>query len=121
MKKEVFKWIVVLLILSSVFMMVAGCKKETEAYQQWKEVLIEYEAWVDDYIAFMKKYSSSSNTSAMMNDYTKLLSQEAEWANKLAGISNDSEMTRSERNKVLKEYNRITLKMTKGALQAYGY
>ena len=75
-KRIAIQALVILLIFTSIFVTAVGCKKkESSSYQQWKEVLAEYDKWADDYIAFMKKYNSSSNSYAMLSDYTRLLSQ----------------------------------------------
>lgn len=118
MKKgtKITKILAVVLLLALSVLAVVGCaKKETKAYQEWKEVLKDYDKWADDYIAFMKKYVNNSSSQEMLSDYTKLLAQQTAWTNKLANIKDDDEMTNSERQKILNEYSRITLKISKSA------
>ena len=57
----------------------------------WKEVLTEYEAWVDKYVAFMKKYkdASSSDVASMMSDYSDMLAKQAEWTEKIDKLDDD--------------------------------
>lgn len=57
----------------------------------WKEVLNDYEAWVDQYVAFMKKYknASSSDAAAMMSDYSDMLAKQTEWTEKIDKLDDD--------------------------------
>lgn len=41
---------------------------------EFKQAMDEYENFYDDYIEFMKKYSESTNPTAMMSDYLSMLS-----------------------------------------------
>ena len=118
-KRIAIQVLIILLILTSIFVMGVGCKKkESSNYQQWKEVLAEYDKWADDYIAFMKKYNSSSYSYAMLSDYTRLLSQYSEWTTKLAAIEDDDTMSKKEEAEILAEYERITLKLANGSISA---
>lgn len=45
-----------------------------------------YEAFFNDYVEFMKKYSSSSNPLDMLNDYNDYLSKYADMMSKLNSI-----------------------------------
>lgn len=59
----------------------------------WKEVLTDYEAWVDKYVAFMKKYknASSSDVASMMSDYSDMLAKQAEWTEKIDKLDDELE------------------------------
>lgn len=46
----------------------------------------EYEAFIDQYVDFMKTYQSSSNTAAMLVDYTNMMKQYSDWAAKMEGV-----------------------------------
>jgi hypothetical protein len=48
----------------------------------WKQFLDEYEAWVDEYVAFMKKYNENPSDLDLLTDYTSLMEQSAEWTEK---------------------------------------
>ncbi len=45
-----------------------------------------YEAFFDEYIAFMQKYESSTDTTSMLLDYTNLVTKEIEWIDKIDAI-----------------------------------
>ena len=53
---------------------------------QFKETMDSYEAFFNDYVEFMKKYSSSSNPLDMLNDYNDYLSKYADMMSKLNSI-----------------------------------
>lgn len=76
----------------------------------WRQVISEYEAWVNDYVDFMKKYNNSSNKSAMLSDYSRLLSEMTEWTQKVEGIQD--EMTTSDMNEYLQMLTRINQKLS---------
>lgn len=40
----------------------------------------DYEAWVDDYIAIVKKYKENPTDMSILSDYTEMVSEMAEWA-----------------------------------------
>lgn len=79
----------------------------------WREVLNDYEAWVDEYVTFMKKYknASSSDMAAMMNDYTKLLNQQKEWTDKLSSLR--GKLSSSDLTEYLNTLARINQKLSK--------
>lgn len=78
----------------------------------WREVLNDYETWVDEYVAFMKKYknASSSDMTTMMNDYTKLLNQQKEWTDKLNNLR--GELSSSDLTEYLNTLARINQKLS---------
>lgn len=53
---------------------------------QFKETMDSYEAFFNDYVEFMKKYSSSSNPLDMLNDYNNYLSKYADMISKMNSI-----------------------------------
>lgn len=77
----------------------------------WKQLIKDYEAWVDDYIAFMKKYkdADSSQLSSMMSDYSKLMSDMSEWSKKMDDM--EDELSGNDLTEYLKELTRITQKL----------
>ena len=119
MKKTAVKIMVVVLVLSSLFILITGCKKKS-SYQNWKESLVEYDKWADDYIAFMKKYNANPSDPSLLSDYTKMYAQYSNWAIKFAKIQEDEELTDEEEAEISKEYSRITLKLAAGVGKAVG-
>lgn len=63
---------------------------------EFKEMMDGYEAFMDSYCDFMVKYTDASNSgdsaslSAMMGDYTSLMQQEIEWADKVNAVDQGS-------------------------------
>lgn len=79
----------------------------------WKEILNNYETWVDKYVTFMKKYknASSSDMATMMSDYTELLNQQKEWTDKLSNLR--GELSSSDLTQYLNTLARINQKLSK--------
>ncbi|MBR5237021.1 MAG: hypothetical protein IKW06_06605 [Clostridia bacterium] len=46
---------------------------------EWREFLKEYENWVDSYVAILKKYSNNPTDMSILSDYTKMVTELAEW------------------------------------------
>jgi len=78
----------------------------------WKKFLKDYEAWVNTYNAFMKKYMENPADLRMLADYAKLMEKTIEWE-KSADAWED-ELSDAEWAEFYKEYTRITLKMIDG-------
>ena len=53
---------------------------------EFKETMDAYEAFYDEYIAFMKKYTESGSLTDMMSDYMSMLSKLEEWNRKIDAI-----------------------------------
>lgn len=82
----------------------------------WKQFLKDYEIWVDDYIAFMKKYQANPTDRSLLTDYIKMMDNVSEWeedSEKMEAEFNDS----AELAEYTKEYMRILTKMTTGLLE----
>ncbi len=56
---------------------------------QWRQVLSDYEAFMNKYVDFMKKYKNSSDTSSMLADYSKLMKEYADWTQKIGDMKSD--------------------------------
>lgn len=56
---------------------------------QWRQVLSDYEAFMNKYVDFMKKYKNSSDTSSMLADYSKLMKEYADWTKKIGDMKSD--------------------------------
>ncbi|MBQ6355252.1 hypothetical protein IJJ18_02430 [Candidatus Saccharibacteria bacterium] len=77
----------------------------------WKQILSDYEAWVDQYVAFMQKYknASASDMTSMYNDYIKLTGQISDWTTKLNNAQGS--LSGSNLTEYLNTLNRINAKM----------
>ena len=49
---------------------------------EWRKFLKEYEDWVDDYVAMMKKYKENPTDMSILSDYTEMVSEMADWTSK---------------------------------------
>ncbi|MBQ3280608.1 PASTA domain-containing protein [Candidatus Saccharibacteria bacterium] len=79
----------------------------------WKQVLREYEAWMNDYVNFMKKYNNTSDTSsklAMLEDYTRLASEMTSWTQKVENVKGD--LSESDLVEYLQTINRVNQKLS---------
>ena len=47
---------------------------------EWKQFLKDYEAWVDDYIALVKKYKANPTDLTILSDYTKMAAEMSDWS-----------------------------------------
>jgi len=54
-----------------------------------KEAIDAYEAFIDEYIAFMKKYSDSGNDISMLVDYMSFVSKLETYSNKMDALEKD--------------------------------
>lgn len=50
--------------------------------QAWRQFLKDYEAWVDKYVEFMKKYKNNPTDIGLISEYGKFVAETAEWAEK---------------------------------------
>lgn len=60
------------------------------------EFLQAYEAWADEYVAFMKKYKENPTDLTLLADYTRLLGEIVEWSEKADDLEDnltDAELT----------------------------
>lgn len=78
-----------------------------------KELLDDYEAWVDHYCDFVETYSTSDNKMENLTELTELLKEEADWAEKIEAL-NEDEFT----NDDLDYYLEVTLRCEKRLLEA---
>ena len=77
-----------------------------------KEFLDAYEACMDEYVEFMKKYVNADPTNlvAMMGDYYKMLDRYTEYAEKIDAMD-ESELTNAELAYYLEVTNRVSQKL----------
>lgn len=59
---------------------------------EFKEVLDSYEAFMDEYCEFMKKYANadSDDVVSMTKDYLRLMDEEVEWIEKIDNMENEN-------------------------------
>ena len=81
------------------------------ASAEWRQFVKDYEAWVDKYVAFMKKYKNAgpSEIAGMMSDYTSLLSEMSNWSSRAESIKGT--LSSGDIIEYASEITRITQKM----------
>jgi Flp pilus assembly protein TadD len=91
------RFLVVLLCISLAGVL-AGCSSGSDATSQksnasassnYKDTLKEYEKFVDDYVALMKKYKTNPSDPSILSDYTSMMTDYSEWTNKINDIKGD--------------------------------
>lgn len=85
-------------------------KKSSGVDPDFKETMDEYEAFMNDYVDFMKKYENSDDTASMMVDYGKMMAQYAEFTEKIDNIDED-ELSDADYAYYMKVTGRVTEKM----------
>jgi hypothetical protein len=55
----------------------------------WEQFLDEYEAWVDEYVAFMKKLKENPSDTSLLTDSLSLTQKSLEWAEKSEEVRGD--------------------------------
>lgn len=79
---------------------------------EFKEALDGYEAFMNEYCEFMKNYMESDDIFSMTADYTKLMTEEIEWMEKMNNLE-DEEMNSAE----LKYYTEVTMRVSQKLLE----
>lgn len=78
----------------------------------WHQFLNDYEAWVDSYISFMKKYKDNPSDIKLISEYSKFLSETTEWAEKSKTYEDKlKEMSTEELNEYMSTIARILEKI----------
>lgn len=88
--------------------------KEKEEPKDFKELMDEYEAFFDEYIAFMKKCDTSSGDLSLLVDYTTMVTRYTEAMEALDEIDED-ELSDEEKDYYLEVLARINVKLAKFA------
>jgi len=85
---------------------------EAEIRPEFKEFLDSYEACMDEYVAFMQKYSKADPTdmAAMMTDYYAMMSRYTGFSEKFDAID-EGELTNAELAYYLEVTNRVNQKL----------
>ncbi len=76
----------------------------------FKEAMDSYEAFMDEYVDFMKKYESSDDTIGLLSDYLEYISEYADMAAKLDAVDTD-ELSTEELEYYLDVVNRVSKKL----------
>lgn len=79
-----------------------------------KEFLDSYEACINEYVDFMKKYTSSDDVMGMLADYTNIMSKYADFTKKMDNI-NEDDLTGAD----LAYYVEVTSRCTQKMLEIY--
>ena len=74
-----------------------------------KEAIDAYEKFIDEYIAFMKKYEQSDNSLSLMKDYLSYVKKLAEMEEKMNAL--DEDLNDAENRYFIEVMNRCNLKM----------
>lgn len=85
-------------------------KSSDEVSADFKETMDEYEAFMNDYVDFMKKYENSDDTASMLADYGKMMAQYAEFTEKIDAIDED-ELSDADYAYYMKVTGRVTEKL----------
>lgn len=76
----------------------------------WREFLEDYEAWVDDYIAVLKKYKEDPTDLSILSDYSKMIAELANWPKRIEEVQ-ESIMDADDLAEYTKEILRIAGKL----------
>ena len=68
-------------------------KDSTGDDAEWKQFLKDYEAWVDDYIAIVKKYNDNPTDMSILSDYSEMISEMTDWTERADEIELELEDT----------------------------
>ncbi len=80
----------------------------------WREFLDEYSMWVDEYVDIADKYKNNPTDMTLLTEYTKLMGDMAEWADKADKIQAELEdVSPSEAMEYAAELSKIAMKLTK--------
>ena len=83
--------------------------------KEFKEAMDSYEAFIDEYVAFMKKYENSNGTDmSLISDYTKYMTK-LDDANKKFEKWNDSNMNTEESAYYIQVQTRVNKKLLEAA------
>ena len=86
---------------------------KSEDTYEWKQFLVDYENWMDNYIEFMKKYQKDPSNLTLLNDYVKLMDEYTVWMDKVANMQDDISNDQTALVEYLNTINRINEKMLK--------
>ena len=82
---------------------------------QWKQFLKDYEAWVDDYIALMKKYEANPTDASILADYTEMMNEVASWTTRAEEVQKELEASPEDLAEYTATLARIAEKLAEAA------
>lgn len=88
-------------------------ESNTSSNTTWRQVLSEYEVWMNKYIDFMVKYKNTTDNSArmsMMSEYSTLMTEMSEWTQKLDGVKGN--LSTSDLNEYIQTLTRINQRLS---------
>ena len=88
-------------------------ESNTSSNATWRQVLSEYEAWMNKYIDFMAKYKNTTDNSArisMMSEYSTLMTEMSEWTQKLDSVKGN--LSTSDLNEYVQALTRINQRLS---------
>lgn len=91
----------------------SAASNNTGIRPEFREVMDSYEAFIDEYCAFMKKYAESENSASMLSDYLSYMTQYADTMSKLSEIDDGSLSTEE-----LAYYTEVNLRISQKLLEA---
>jgi NADH dehydrogenase/NADH:ubiquinone oxidoreductase subunit G len=93
----------------------AACSKKDSGATNWKKALNEYESFVDEYVAFMKKAKANPNDPAVLEKYESIVERWEQMEDLMFDLESELEDSLSEKDfeKFSKRYAKITEKMVK--------
>ncbi len=84
--------------------------EETSTNTEWKEFLVEYEAWVDSYVEFMEKYNENPSDLGLITEYASLTTEMLSFSEKANSIQ--GELSNDDLNEYIDTLQRITTKLS---------
>lgn len=60
---------------------------------EWKQFIKDYNAWVDEYVKIVKKYKANPTDLSIMTDYTKMVSEMTDWAERSEKLEEELDTT----------------------------
>lgn len=67
----------------------------TTATNAWKQFLIDYDGFVDEYVEIIKKYKENPADMSILSEYTDMVSKASEWNQKAYTLEEDLEVEES--------------------------
>ena len=96
--------LVIMLVLS-----LAACGEKAE----WEKFIDDYNEWVDEYIELVEKYKANPNDLTILQSYTQMALEAAEWSSRADDIASELENSPSDANKFAQELLKISNKLAK--------
>ncbi len=94
-----------------------GVKEEILDDSKWRDFLARYEAWVDDYIAFLEKYNENPLDLTLITEYGTLTVDQIQWATDASEL--EGELSDEELVLYLETLTRINAKLNDAILNLY--